>query len=78
MRAKAGIEHKIVQEIITEYETKIAQLEQMVTDHAELSKLQKQVKDLKSERDRLAFALEMSGNRTFFIKQLMNTQRKGY
>jgi hypothetical protein len=35
------------------------------------------VKELEIQRERLIQALEMTGDRTFFIKQLVNRQKKG-
>lgn len=68
----AGVEERIIKEVVEEYEAKIRGLEKLLYDNTEVYKLKKQVKELELQRQRLIAALETSGDRTFFIKQLMN------
>lgn len=78
LSSMAGVEEKIIKEVVEEYEAKIRGLEKLLYDNTEVYKLKKQVKDLELQRQRLIAALETSGDRTFFIKQLMSRQKRGF
>ena len=78
LRGGGGIEERVLKEIVEEYETKIKNLERLVFDNKEIYKLKEQVKELQGERERLIHAMELQGDRTFFMRQLNSRQKKGF
>lgn len=77
MQTGNGIEERVFHEVVQEYEAKIKHLENLIYDNKEIYKLKERVKELQLERERLIQALEISGDRTFYKKQLDCNLRKG-
>ena len=73
-----GIENGVLKEIVEEYETKIRNLERLLYDNKQIQGLKEQIAELSGEKQRLIHALELTGDRTFFIKQLNARQKKGF
>lgn len=71
---RGGIDEKVFQEIIQEYENKIKTLESQIVNNVHVRTLKDKVQELMMERDRLIKALELNCDRTFFTKQMNANQ----
>lgn len=77
LKRQSGLDQRVIQEIVDEYEAKIEKLEKLLTEQTDVKNLQQQVTELQAERERLVRALALQNDRTFFTKQLLNKQRRG-
>jgi len=71
---RGGIDEKVFQEVIQEYENKIKTLESQIVNNVHVRTLKDKVQELMMERDRLIKALELNCDRTFFTKQMNANQ----